>query len=131
MDMFGNDDQGENSPSLSSCNSIFHAPNVSTVLPVIELDHLGCAMLTGRSYLEGKLWRAGQSACCLSSDRLESVAQSSLKQKNMWEQLKSGKLHTNLCTLNNCVADFVFHHRLVGIYIEAFGAGKGEEDCTY
>ena len=87
--------------------------------------------ITGRSYLEGKLWRAGQSACCLSSDRLESVAQSSLKQKNMWEQLKSGKLHTNLCTLNNCVADFVFHHRLVGIYIEAFGAGKGEEDCTY
>ena len=31
--------------------------------------------------------RAGQSACCLSSDRLES----SLKLENMWEQLKSGK----------------------------------------
>ena len=40
MDMFGNDDQGENSPSLSSCNLIFHAPNVSTVLTVIELDVL-------------------------------------------------------------------------------------------
>ena len=40
MDMFGNDDQGENAPSLSSCNLIFHAPNVSTVLTVIELDVL-------------------------------------------------------------------------------------------
>ena len=39
--------------------------------------------------------------------------QSNLKRKNMWEQLKSGKLHTILCTWSNCVTDFVFHHRFV------------------
>ena len=46
-------------------------------------------------------------------DRLES----DLKLKNMWEQLRSGKLHTILsflCTRKNCVTGFVFHHRLVG-----------------
>ena len=51
------------------------------------------------------------------SDRLKT----DFKRKNMWEQLKSGKL---LMILNNCVTDFVFHH-------EAFGADQGEEDCTY
>ena len=49
----------------------------------------------------------------------------------MWEQLKSGKLYTILCTCNNCVAESVFHHRLVGIHSEPFGADKGEEEGTY
>ena len=39
--------------------------------------------------------------------------ESDLKLKNMWEQLKSGILHTILCSRNNCVT--VFLHRLVGI----------------
>ena len=46
-------------------------------------------------------------------DRLESA----LKRKNMWEQLRSGKLHAILlflCTRKNCVTGFVFHHWLVG-----------------
>ena len=88
--------------------------------------------------------RAGQLACCLSSffrlpcffrlsrkwrkhsfkdngisdadilsfrDRLEI----DLKQKNMWEQLKSGKSHTILCTWNKRVSDIVFHHWMAGI----------------
>ena len=42
-------------------------------------------------------------------DRLES----DLKWKNMWEQLKSGKLHTILCSCNNCVTVFLL--RLVGV----------------
>ena len=58
-----------------------------------------------------------QSFCdCLESD---------LKWKNMWEQLKSGNLHMNLCTWNDCVTDFVFHHRLFGMHSEAIGADKG------
>ena len=39
--------------------------------------------------------------------------ESDLKLKNMWEQLKSGILHTILYSSNNCVT--VFLHRLVGI----------------
>ena len=48
----------------------------------------------------------------------------------MQEQLNSGKWYTILCTWNNYVTDFVFHHRFIGIHSEAFGADKREEDCT-
>ena len=42
--------------------------------------------------------------------------ESDLKRKNMWEHLKSGKLHTILCSWNNCVTVFLHTvHRLVGI----------------
>ena len=77
--------------------------------------------------LAGSIFKAreGQSACCLSSDCLERAAH--CLEWNMWKQLKSGKLHTIVCTWNNCVTDFVFNHRLVHIHSVAFGEDKGEE----
>ena len=39
--------------------------------------------------------------------------ESDLKRKNVCEQLMSGKLHTILCSWNNCVN--IFLHRLVGL----------------
>ena len=47
--------------------------------------------------------------------------ESDFKRKNMWKKLKSGKLHTILCSGNNCV--IVFLLRLVGI----FGLGQTKE----
>ena len=88
------------------------------------------------SKLAGSIWkaRAGQSAFCLSSffhwpmmsssvcplpksrkwrkhsEATESVMMfERLETENWWEQLKSGKLHTVLCTWNNCVTGLVFH----------------------
>ena len=45
----------------------------------------------------------------------------------MWEQLKSGKLHTILCSWNNSRTVFL----LAYLDNEAFGADKGEEACAY